>query len=129
MGWSTNLFCNINFHKKTYNSIYEVESEIEFLEKCIETCKNEIQNLVMITEPKKFCEEDQDPMGWMIGIYRDDMELLEEYTIELYKLRLLYNNWDKCHDDKGLAINLPENIHYDSAFLDGNFIKTIKHPE
>ena len=29
MGWSTELFCNISFNRKTYNSLSEVESDIE----------------------------------------------------------------------------------------------------
>lgn len=81
-----------------------------------------------MTEPNKFCPEGYDPINWVSAEYNDNIGLIEEYTIELYKLNLLLENWDACHNKEGLAIDPPENIHWDIAFLSGDFIKSIKHP-
>ena len=60
--------------------------------------------------------------------YQDSIDLIEEYSIELYKLNILLSNWDACHDESGLAINPPDGIGWQTAFLDGDFVRTIKHP-
>ena len=82
----------------------------------------------MMTEPSKFCPEDYDPLIWMHNEFQDSIDLIEEYLVELYKLNLLLSNWDSCHDESGLAINPPDEITWETAFLDGDFVKTIKYP-
>lgn len=82
-----------------------------------------------MTEPSKFSEKDEDPYCWLINTFNSNLELLEEYTIELYKLNLLLSNWDACHTKEGLAIDPPEGVHYDSAFLSGDFVNSIKYPD
>lgn len=128
MGWSTNLFCNIEFNRETFNNKYSVLDKIDDLKRQINVCKEEIKSLVYMTEPKKFCPEDCDPITWINISIREQFEFLEEYTIELYKLELLLENWDTCHNEEGLAIDYPENIHWDSAFLEGDFINSVKRP-
>lgn len=127
MSWSTELFCNISFNRQTYNSLYEVEDKIDELEKCIEQCKRELRDLAFITEPSKFLEsEDETPYSFIDRTFKENIELLEEYFIELNDLKTLRYYWDKCHTKDGLAIPCPDNVHWDSAFLDGDFIKTTK---
>lgn len=128
MSWSSELFCNISFNRQTYNSKYEVESAIEDLKVYIRNAENKIRNLVMITEPNKYTPEDYDPITYLTGEFEEALELIKEYEIDLYKLNLLLDNWDTCHDENGLAINHPDNISWNSAFLDGDFIKSEKHP-
>ena len=41
---------------------------------------------------------------------------------------MLKENWTKCHDENGLAIDPPNGIGWDTAFLDGDFVKTVKYP-
>lgn len=60
--------------------------------------------------------------------YQDSIDLIEEYSIELYKLNILLSNWDTCHDESGLAISPLEGIDWKTTFLDGDFIKTTEHP-
>ena len=129
MGWASVLFCNINFNKETYNSKYEVENRIEELKDSIKNAKEIIKNLVVMTEPKKFCPEDNDPLFWMQHTADEWIEILEEDTIELYKLNLLLDNWENCHNREGLAIYPPDFIHFDTAFLSGDFIKSTKYPD
>lgn len=129
MGWYTELFCNITFNKETYNTKEEVLDRIDDLNRYIATCKSELRDLVVMTEPSKFSEKDEDPYCWLINTFNSNLELLEEYTIELYKLNLLLSNWDACHTKEGLAIDPPEGVHYDSAFLSGDFVNSIKYPD
>lgn len=130
MGWSTDLFCNITFNKETYNYLYEVENRIEDLQKCIAVCKEELRDLAIMTEPNKFfdSEENDSIYGAVSQRVTDNLEILEEYIVELYKLYLLKDNWKECHNEEGLAIAPPDNIKWDSAFLDGDFVKSDKHP-
>lgn len=127
MSWETRLFTWISYNRKTYNHKYEVVSDIEQLDNLITFCKNKLRNLVMMTEPQKFCGED-DPLYYLENNYSEVMEELEECIIERDRLHILLGSWDECHNKEGLAINPPDNINYDTAFLDGDFILTVKHP-
>lgn len=128
MSWSTELFCNITFNRETFNSKGEVQDRIEETENYLQIAKNHLRNLVMMTEPRKFCPENYDPLIWLNNEYEDLLNLVEEYSVELYKLRTLLDSWDYCHDENGLAINPPDNITWKTSFLDGNFVRTVKHP-
>lgn len=121
MGWSTNLFCNIEFHKKTYNNKYDVEERIQQLNEIIDSYKNCLYSYIIMTEPTKYFGED--PLDTINCNFKDIMESLEECYIERYKLELLIDNWDNCHKD-GLAIAPPDSIKWNTAYLDGDFIKT-----
>lgn len=127
MGWSTDLFCNISFHKKTYNTKYEVQDEIDELEGLIKLCEDRIKAFALITEPKKFCSEEEDPQLYLSMGVQENLQELQDYYIEKYKLEMLLDNWDNCHDVKGLAIEPPAGVHYDSAFLSGDFVKSNKN--
>ena len=128
MGWSTKLFCNISFNRETFNSKIEVQDKIEETKTYIQNAKDQLRDLLMMTEPSKFCPEDYDPLIWMHNEFQDSIDLIEEYLVELYNLNLLLSNWDSCHDESGLAINPPDEITWETAFLDGDFVKTIKYP-
>lgn len=129
MGWSTNLFCNIEFYKKTYNSKYEVEREIEEEKETLQTAKDTIRNLAIMTEPNKFCPEEYDILAWIRSEVNDNLELIEECNWTLCRLYYLLENWDACHNEEGLAIDPPDNIKWNTAFLDGDFIRTVKNPD
>ena len=53
MGWSTELFCNISFNKKTYNSLYDVERDIEECKDLMKVCVDKLRALALMTEPQK----------------------------------------------------------------------------
>jgi len=130
MSWSTELFCNISFNRKTYNSKYEVQDDIDDLNKQINTCKETIRDMVMITEPSKFVNKDNDenPYFFLCDNFKENIELLEELIIEKYKLDVLLNNWGNCHNKEGLAIYPPDEINWDTAYLHGDFIRSTKYP-
>ena len=131
MGWNTDLFCNISFNKKTYNSLYDVENEIDELKNAIKNAKDAIRDAVLMTEPDKMYDKEaySSPYEYLKDIYETNMEVLEEYMYDLFKLEYLRDNWNKCHDSStGLAIDPPDDVQWDSAFLSGDFIRTLKYP-
>ena len=129
MSWSTELFCNISFNRETFNTREEVLNKIDEIQKCLDLAKRDCMNLIFITEPKKFCAEEEDPTCWLTNTYNENMELIEEYTVTLYKLYLLLDSWDISHNKDGLALDLPENIKWDTAYVWGDFINTVKNPK
>lgn len=130
MSWATDLYCRVSFNRATYNNKYEVDNRMEELNKCINQCKKELRDLAFITEPNKFFskEEDYSPYTFVEQKLEDNLELLEDYIGERNDLSLLLENWNKCHNADGLAIPPPDNFKWDSAFMDGDFVKTINHP-
>lgn len=126
MGWSTNLFCNIEFYKQTFNTHYEVECKLEETNNLIKLNENVLKELTIITEPDKFftLEEGEDAIDRIRLMFKEALEELNDLYVEKYKLELLLENWETCHDEQHYAIEPPENINYDSAFLSGDFIKS-----
>ena len=131
MGWSTELFCNISFNHKTYNSLYEVESDIEEMKDILQRYKDKIKAYAVMTEPDKMIKFDDESYDNLLSQVNDEvsdmLNEMEEYYSELIKLQYLKENWDNCHDEKGLAIAAPENIHWDTAYLEGDFVKSNKN--
>ena len=131
MGWSTELFCSISFNRKSYNSLYEVEEDIEEAKNILQMYKDKIKAYAIMTEPEKmikFDDERYDNLLTQVNNEVTDMlNEMEEYYSELIKLQYLKENWDNCHDEKGLAIAAPENIHWDTAYLEGDYIKSNKN--
>lgn len=130
MGWQTDLFCNLTFNRETFNSLYEVENRIEELSRYISDLKEALSNLAMMTEPSKMLslEKGENPMGRINVMVKDILTDLEDYYIERWKLEILKDRWKDCHNEDGLAIDPPENIDWRTAFLDGDFVKSVKHP-
>ena len=130
MGWSTSLFCNIEFNRKSYNSLYEVELDISEIENTIQLYKDKIKAYATMTEPDKVIKFDEEKYDNLLLQVNDEistmLEELEEYFYELMKLEYLQKNWDNCHDKNGVAIAPPDDIHWDTAYLEGDFIKTNK---
>ena len=130
MGWGTTLFCNIYFHKETFNSKYDVQERIDEVTACLDVTKRHLHSLVVMTEPNKFVTDDEtDPLYWVENECNRAIEDIREYTMELYRLNLLLDNWDACHTKEGLAIDPPEGVSYDTAFLEGDYVNSVKYPD
>lgn len=129
MSWETRLFTSIEFNRATYNDKYDVESDLDETNRLIEICEKTIRDLVVMTEPNKFFnKEESNPYLEMTNEYEQQLDFLKELLIKKYKLCILLNEWDNCHDINGLAINPPDIIKYNTAYLDGDFIKTVSNP-
>ena len=129
MGWETSLLTHVRFHKQTYNSLYEVENAYEEADNMVKYLQTKLKNLAIMTEPKKFCDEEDDPLAYVNIECENCLEELENSIIERYKLGLLIDSWKKCHNDEGLAIPDPEGVGWDDSFLEGDFVKTTKNKD
>lgn len=130
MSWSTELFCNISYNRETFNSRGEVEEEISELDENIKTCEKTIRDMALMTEPSKFMGKDNDdnPYYFITNLVEDNFELLREYIVKRWKLSLLLENWDNCHNEEGLAIYPPDEIDWNTAYLHGDFVHSTKYP-
>ena len=122
MGWSTELFCNISFHKHTYNHLSEVTSKIEELKDYKQILIDQLFTLVITTEPNKMYETEGNVADFLRFEFKDLIEQLEETTVELSNLYLLKENWSLCHDSNGNAIKIPDEL-CDKAYISGDFIE------
>ena len=130
MSVQTDLFCSISFYGATYNSLAEVERGIREASEAIQEAKSGIRDLVMMTEPQKMLSVDSGDIVYDTVVERLNQcfDTIIEANDELFKLEHLKANWDACHDkDTGLAIPLPECLDYDAAYLEGDFVKSIKN--
>lgn len=125
----TSLFCNICFVGESYNYFWEVEQEICKFEKYYEKCKQELRDLVMITEPDKYLtasEANGNVYEQVTERIEQIFESMEEWVCKLHDLYYLRDNWEYCHDKaSGLAIPPPENIGYNTAYYHGDYVRTI----
>lgn len=128
MGWETRLVTTLYFNRQTYDALYKVENALEEIENSITFYENKLKSLVTITEPKKFCEEDQDPLWWLQNETKEALEELEDLYVEQFKLQCLKENWEDCHTSDGDPIHPPKefrNGKYDEcSYIDGDFILT-----
>ena len=125
MGWATYLTTTIEYYKETYKTKFEVEEAIEESKKLIEVCEKDLYSYAIMTEPQKFCPEENDPIIWLRNEIEDNIELIKDETIKLYKLELLLEEWDKCHNKEGKAIKSKDDKLWDKAYLDGDFIEAV----
>ena len=133
MSTETELFCNIYFFGASYNYLWDVEQEISELEKNCEKCKQELRDLVMMTEPQKYftaSEENGSVYEQVTERIEQITESMEGWVSKLHDLYYLRDNWDCCHDKKsGLAIPPPENINSNTAYYHGDYVKTVNDKE
>ena len=130
MGWQTDLFCNITFNRETFNSLSSVEDKIAELNEYIRYNTGVLRAYALMTEPDKLLSlaEDEDPIDRINRTVDETLEELEMAYIERWKLEMLRENWSHCHTKDGLAINPPDGITWKTAFLNGDFVKTVECP-
>lgn len=127
MSQSTRLFTTINFAGKTYNSLNEVEKDLREVEERIEDLKSNLRVLAYMTEPNKMKPEDATASEYLDANVNYLYSEFEELFVKRYKLEMLLEEWNMCHNNEGLGINPPDEIKYKS-FIDGDFVYTEKHP-
>lgn len=127
MSWYTVLTCDITFSRKTYDSRYLVEEDLDEINKIIEGIKQKLHAMAVTTEPQKMfkaTDEYANPMDTVTCEFNTVWDSLKEALKEQLELQLLLNNWDKCHDREGYAIHKPNNSA--EAFIEGDFIYSKK---
>lgn len=129
MSWSTDLFCEISFNRDTFNSKYEVERAIEEVDNSIKDSKQNLSELALITDPSVLFNRDESPYYTIKKMVKELLEDLQEDIVRRYKLSILLDNWERCHEkETGLAIYPPDNINWDTAYLCGDFVRSTKYP-
>ena len=127
MSQSTRLFTTINFAGKTYNYLDDVRVELQDIETRIAEIKSNLRVLAYMTEPNKMKPEDATASEYLDANVNYLYTEFEELFVKRYKLEMLIEEWDKCHNNEGLGINPPDDVKYKS-FIDGDFVYTEKHP-
>lgn len=121
MSYATYLRTDIEFPRKTYDTLYEVMDAIEEEEKLVATARNELRKLAYITEPNKFVDEDYPSAeSWIDAKLNSWIDQLEQSSVELYKLYLLKDNWDDIEKRKDGFV-VPTDT---KTYLFGDFIPT-----
>lgn len=121
MGFGTYLYTDLYFNRKTYNSLYEVEEDLEEALDKIHHARARFKVLAFMTEPQKFCVNEESPDTYLEQELGYALEELEEALIEAYKLRLLKDNWKETHDSEGKAIRPSDEDR--KPFISGDFIE------
>ena len=133
MSTETELFCSIFFVGASYTYLWEVEREISELEKNYEKCKQELRDLVIMTEPQKYftaSNENGSVYEQVTDRIEQITEAMEEWVSKLHDLYYLRDNWEYGHvKGSGLAIPPPENINSNTAYYHGDYVKTINDKE
>lgn len=132
MGWETRLTTTIHFNRESYNSLSGVKECLEEVDFLIESYEDKLKALAFMTDPKKLCNSEDDPIYWIRCEVNEALEELRELYINKFKLQCLIDDWDKCHTKDGDPIHLPEGVgdeYGDCAFIDGEFILTKKEKE
>lgn len=133
MGWGIYLYPQIYYSKVDFRSKWDVENEIDNVKRIIKMLEDKLLSLVMTTEPHKMMPQDENwtPQEWLLSEYRQIMEGYEDslkgYYYELWKLELLYDNWDNAHNKDGKAIHPPKGSFkkWDTAYIHGDFIDSV----
>lgn len=121
MGFGTTLYTDIYFNRETFNSRHQVESALEDAKDRIEWAKKELTKLAFMTEPKKFCGEDESPESYLKETLADAVEELMDAATEEYKLVKLLDDWNETHDSEGKAIRPSDEDR--KPFICGDFIE------
>lgn len=125
MGWETTLYTGISYMKETYDSKYKIEDDLEDIKRYISINETRLKSLAFITEPKKYCGEDEDPTFWLENEAQESLEELRRLYVEKYKLELLLENFDVAYNkETGLFKALPDGFGCDDAYIKGDFIKS-----
>ena len=131
MGWESTLYTALSFRKETFENKYQVQSKIDGLNRSIDMNKAELRDLAMMTEPGKMLRHDDMEDGvtasdLVLDRFNSCIEIIEEDIAVREWLLLLLEKWDDCHDkETGLAIPPPDDWKWDTAYFDGDFVKTV----
>lgn len=115
MGWGIYLYPEIYYSKVDYRTKDDVLREIESVKNIISSLERKLEGLAMMTEPAKMMskediEEGVSPMFWIrnevFNILSEDGSL-KDYYYKLFKLEMLYDNWDAAHNENNKAVHPP----------------------
>lgn len=121
MGFGTYLYTDLYFNRRTYNSLYEVEEDLEEALAKLRRSKERLKVLAFMTEPQKFCVNEESPDTYLEQELDYALEELEESLIDTYKLTMLKDCWKETHDSEGKAIRPSDEDR--KPFICGDFVE------
>lgn len=125
MSWSTYFTTTIEFPRKTYDYLGQVECDIEREQLYIKSARNTLRNLAIMTEPQKYCDEEDNPMTWVSHEVDDALEALEASVCRLHDLYLLKSGWSSIERKDGVFVAPADEKNY----LFGDFIPNANDTE
>lgn len=123
MAWSTDALIHVSFNRQTFNCRADVESFIEDKEFEVESAKKTLLQLALMTEPKKFCDEDADPLWWVQHQVDDAIETIEINSYLIGIAQRVLDGWDKSHHENGMAYDLPWDKFDEMQRVRGDYVK------
>lgn len=118
MGWETNVLSNISFCKETYNNLHEVEIAITDTEKSINKIKQLI-HIMTTSRPEDLLLNTEDNLFSLSNQVEELINDLEEYNVQLYKLKQLKDNYSTVDGDFIENPNRKKNVR---EWLVNNFV-------
>ena len=108
MGWSTEALVHIKFNRETFDTLDKVKDYIENQNNNLTLARDTLSQLAWMTEPKKFCGEDEMPEFYIKNNLQWALEQLEEAAIEKYKAELVKDAWEYMHHENGGCLDTEE---------------------
>lgn len=130
MSWETALTYTLHFNRKTYETRWQVEEDLEEVKKRIEYFRQQLYGLALMTEPQKMLHPEDKSADYMDVIRCRVSQLLEQYEediVERSELQTLLCEWDNCHTTEGKPITPPDDMG--DAYIWGDFIRGIDDHE
>ncbi|MCH5167828.1 MAG: hypothetical protein J1F35_08115 [Erysipelotrichales bacterium] len=125
MSTYTNALIHVWFSNETFDKKYKVEDFIRERNEDIESAKEIIQRLVWMTEPKKFCDDDESPEYYVSNNLKYALEELEKNCIDKYLAEKILEGWDYTHNENGEAIGEKDQDMDEMQRISGDFIKLV----
>ena len=125
MSTYTNALIHVWLKNQTFNTRGDVEDYIEEQESYLENAKKTLYKLAWMTEPKKFCEDDENPEIYIENNLRYAIDEIENVSVNIFIANKILDSWDYTHNSDGLAIGDKGQSFDKQQRISGDFIKTV----
>lgn len=125
MSTYTNALIHVWFNRQTFDTKEAVKDFIQECRENIESAENDLRKLAWMTEPKKFCGEDEDPEYYIENKLNYALEEFSKNTIDKYIAMKILDAWDYMHNENGDAIGERDQDMDKMQRISGDFIKVV----
>lgn len=123
MAWSTDALISVKFNRCTFNSKYDVQDFIDEKKEELEVAKKTLSQLAFMTDPKKFCDDDTDPLWWIQHQVDDAIETIEVNGYLIGIAEKVLGGWDESHHQNGLAYDINWEDFDKMQRIKGDYVK------
>lgn len=117
----TILYTKIHFEGETFNYRWEVENKLRAVQEAYQQAKDTLRDLVFMTDPQKYftdLEEGETIYSKVQELFDACMHTLKVTQWDIDNYETLLADWDKCHNENGVAIFPPKDHKYHYMFGD-----------